>query len=135
MIILLERRAELYSFAHLVFWSSCARPIQSWRREVLAKRSFGPAPEIASARTTGTRIQREVATCRLRGVLKRDDGQMPPPSLEVDLKCKSIARLSSDEHQTSGAGRAARPTFTWFDARSSIGRSRSEVDLVGCLAI
>lgn len=31
---------------------------------------------------------------------------MPPPALEVDLECESIARLSGDERAMSGAGRA-----------------------------
>lgn len=46
---------------------------------------------------------------------------MPPPSLEVDLDCESIARLSGDERAMFGAGQAVMPALVWFNTRSSMG--------------
>ncbi len=54
---------------------------------------------------------------------------------ELDNECESISGLPGDERTRCSARCDARPAFAWFDARPSIGRSQTEVHLVGSLAV
>jgi hypothetical protein len=54
---------------------------------------------------------------------------------ELDIECESISGLPGDERTRCSARCDAWPAFAWFDARPSIGRSQTEVHLVGSLAV
>jgi len=47
---------------------------------------------------------------------QRDDRQSALSTVELDVKGEAISRLSGDEHLRLGAGRAAWPVRTWFQA-------------------
>ena len=55
--------------------------------------------------------------------------------LKVDLKCKSVARLSGNERLRRCTRRASRPAFARFDAWSLIGWSQAGVDFIGRFAL
>ena len=59
----------------------------------------------------------------LRCAFQRDDWQMSPAIMEVDVECKSVARLSNDDREGFGARRRSWPASSRFDAWSPVGRS------------
>ncbi len=67
----------------------------------------------------------------LRCALQRHDRKVSPSIEEAQFERAAITWLSSDECTRLGTSRRARPTFSWFEARSLVGWPQPEVDFVG----